>query len=255
MIIDDTQNTNLIVDNIFSWAKIFDDFIKYLTCQLDVCLSQNLSLSLKKSFFCTGRMEFVGHDVCANGNHPAMSKHALMEHWPAFVTARDIASFIGFPFFSSMYIPRFEQCIAFLWLLTKNDMSTDITHLLTTEHEAEKVDMINAIYNDPCIARFDYNKRSYLLSDFSKNSSGYDICQRDSDHPESMASMRQEMGRGDCKFLLARSTLCLRSTGFGSRTTCGCESTFHSHLGEAFSPWTGQFIKIKPSFGVCALQP
>ena len=39
MIIDDTQGTKIIVDNILSWAKTFKDFIQYLTCQLDVCLS------------------------------------------------------------------------------------------------------------------------------------------------------------------------------------------------------------------------
>ena len=39
--------TRIIVDDIFSWAPTLDDFIKYLTCQLHVCLSQNLSLSLK----------------------------------------------------------------------------------------------------------------------------------------------------------------------------------------------------------------
>ena len=34
MIIDDTQNSTLIVDNIFSWSKTVDDFIKYLSYQL-----------------------------------------------------------------------------------------------------------------------------------------------------------------------------------------------------------------------------
>jgi len=84
--IDDTLNTKIIVDDIFSGAKIWEEFIKYFTCQLDVCLSQNLSLSLKKNFFCPERMEFVGHDVCPNGNRPIVSKRALLEHWPAFVT-------------------------------------------------------------------------------------------------------------------------------------------------------------------------
>ena len=48
--INDTLNTKTIVDDIFSWAKTWEEFIKYFTCQLDVCLSQNLSLSLKKNF-------------------------------------------------------------------------------------------------------------------------------------------------------------------------------------------------------------
>ncbi len=80
LLIDDSLNTKIIVDDIFSWAKSFDSFIQYFTCQLDICISQNLSLSLKKSFFCPDRMEFVGHDVCSNGNRPAMSKHSLMTH-------------------------------------------------------------------------------------------------------------------------------------------------------------------------------
>ena len=80
MITDATQGMKSIVDNILSWAKTLEDFIQYLTCQLDVCLLQNLSLSLKRSFFCPDRMEFVGHDVCRHGNRPTMSKNALMEH-------------------------------------------------------------------------------------------------------------------------------------------------------------------------------
>ena len=85
--IDDTLNIKIIVDNIFSWAKAWEEFIKYFTCQRDVCLSQNLSLSLKKRCFCPERMEFVGHDVCLNGNRPVIPKRALLEQWSAFMTA------------------------------------------------------------------------------------------------------------------------------------------------------------------------
>ena len=42
--------TRLIVDEIYSWDRYFEEFIEYLKCQLDVCLSQNLSLSLKNAF-------------------------------------------------------------------------------------------------------------------------------------------------------------------------------------------------------------
>ena len=49
--IDARTGTRIIVDNIFSWAPTFEDFIKYLTCQLQVFLSQNPPLSLKKCLF------------------------------------------------------------------------------------------------------------------------------------------------------------------------------------------------------------
>ena len=81
------------------------------------------------------RIDFFGHDICDNGHRSAMYKHALMEHWPTFVTARDVASFIGFLVFYSI-IPCFEQCIASLCILTKLGMETVITNLLTPEHEA-----------------------------------------------------------------------------------------------------------------------
>ena len=99
-------------------------------------------------------MEFFGHDVCASGNRPAISKHALMEHWPPFVTARDIASFVGFLNFYSCYIPCFEQRIEPLQNLTKLNMEMEsvITDLLTPEHDSAKRDMIDAITSNPCIA-------------------------------------------------------------------------------------------------------
>ncbi len=78
--IDRGTNTTIIVDDIFSWAPTFDVNIEYLKCQLDVCLSQNLSLSLKKSLFFPTQMEFVGIYVCKNGNCPAMSKPELLAH-------------------------------------------------------------------------------------------------------------------------------------------------------------------------------
>ena len=51
IVIDAKTGTRIIVDDIFSWAPTFDDFIKYLTCQQQVCLSQNLSLYLWRNAY------------------------------------------------------------------------------------------------------------------------------------------------------------------------------------------------------------
>ena len=52
-----------------------------------------------------------------------------------------------------MYIHCFEQHIASLRLLRKNGMTTVIANQLAPEYEAEKLDMINEICSNPCIAR------------------------------------------------------------------------------------------------------
>jgi hypothetical protein len=48
-VINKDMNTTIIVDNIVSWAKQVNQALLYMECQLCVCQSQNLSLSLKKS--------------------------------------------------------------------------------------------------------------------------------------------------------------------------------------------------------------
>ena len=73
--IDKDTNTNIIVEDILSWAKSLLIALIYMECQLKVCQSQNLSLSLRKSHIFPKRFEFVGIDVGPNGNRPAMSKH------------------------------------------------------------------------------------------------------------------------------------------------------------------------------------
>ena len=78
-------------------------------------------------------------------------------------------------------------------------------------------------------------KRPYLLTDFSKMGFGYNLCQPDSNGPASMTAMHHEIEGSECEFPLPESTLRLRSTGFGSRTTRGRKSSLQSHLAEAFA--------------------
>ena len=207
ILINSHTNTTIIVDDLFSWAPTFDEAIAYLTCQLDVCLSQNLSLSLKKSFFFPHRMEFVGVDVCDDGNRPAMSKHELVKHWPAFVTVRDVSSFVGFMNFYANWIPLFAQRISPLRSIITKSMD-DTIGALTDEQSTARTDMISAICDDPVIARYDYTKRPYLLTDFSKKGFGYVICQP-GDDPDALAAMRREMDGDNCEFLTKGTKLIL----------------------------------------------
>jgi hypothetical protein len=108
MVINDDTNMKIIIDDIFSWATTLGMALLYMECQLRVCQSYQLSLSLRKSHIFPKRFEFVGIDVCLDGNCPAMSKHQLFEHWPQPETVRDIAKLIGFAQFYSKFIPNFE---------------------------------------------------------------------------------------------------------------------------------------------------
>ena len=233
IIIDAKTNTKIIVDDVLGWARTFEIAIEFWKAQLDVCMAENLSMSLKKSHIFPRRMEFVGIDVTDEGNRPAMSKHELIKHWPPFKVARDISSFIGFMLFYSKFIPHFEQRAAPLRALAKQDLDTPIDKLSVSE-EASRLDLMKALLDDPCIARYDYRKRCYLLTDFSGKGFGYTICQP-ADDDASMAAMEREIAGGECEFLRPKSKLVLQTTGFGSRRSRGRENKLHSHLGEGFA--------------------
>jgi hypothetical protein len=69
--INEDTNTMIILDDIVSWADHVHHTLEYMRCQLQVCQAYNLSLNLCKSYFFPARFEFVGVDVCKDGNHPA----------------------------------------------------------------------------------------------------------------------------------------------------------------------------------------
>jgi hypothetical protein len=101
-------DTRIIVDDILNFSRTFETALAYLESQLMVCRSQNLSLCLRKCSWFPERVEFVGIDVCLDGNRPALSKHQLLTTWPNPTIIRDISSFIGFAIFYSAFIPMFE---------------------------------------------------------------------------------------------------------------------------------------------------
>jgi hypothetical protein len=117
--IDEDTNTKIIIDDIVSYAKKVQAARIYMECQLIVCQAYRLSLNLRKSFISPPRFEFVGMDVCDDGNRPAKSKHTLLQTWPLPELVRDVAKFIGFAQFYSRFIHHFKICIAPLRELTK----------------------------------------------------------------------------------------------------------------------------------------
>ena len=78
--INKNTNTRIIVDDILSWAQLVSTALRYMECQLLVCRSQNLSLSLKKTSVFPKKFKFVGINVSQDGNRPALNKHQLIQH-------------------------------------------------------------------------------------------------------------------------------------------------------------------------------
>ena len=236
--IDEDTNTNIIVDDILSWAKTLVAALLYMECQLRVCQSQNLSLSLRKSHIFPKRFEFVGIDVDAHGNRPAMSKHQLLHHWPIPIIVRDVAKFVGFMQFYSRFIPNFEIRIAPLRALVRDEYTEALGAKWTPVTQAAFDDMRQAILQDPCLRRYDHRKLLVLRTDFSAEGFGWVALQPGEDE-DSITAMNVFMNGGGFTFMIPDSNgetkPVLHPVAFGGRKTRGNEKRLHSHLGEAFA--------------------
>jgi hypothetical protein len=150
----DNTNTRIIVDDIVSHRPTVDASLLYMECQLKVCQSYCLSLSLRKSFIFPKRFEFVGNDVSPDGNWPAQTKHQLLESWPKPEIVWDMAKFIGFVQFYSVYIHHFEPRIAPLReIIIKSEYTDPVSPLWSDAAQRSMDDIKEAILSDPCLNR------------------------------------------------------------------------------------------------------
>jgi hypothetical protein len=234
IVIDKDMNTTIIVDDIMSWAKQVNQALLYMECQLCVCQSQNLSLSLKKSHIFPKRFEFVGVDVSPDGNHPAMSKHSLLHHRPSPELVRDVAKFVGFAQFYSCFIPQFEQRISALRGIMKNEHTNPVDTYWMLAAKAEFLDTCSAILNNPCLKRYDHRLLLVLRTDFSKDGFGFVALQPGND-TESRLAMKHCMEGGKFEFIDKTSKGILHPVAFGCCRTRGNKKCLHSHLGKEFS--------------------
>jgi hypothetical protein len=138
-----------------------------------------LSLSLKKSLIFPKRFEFVGNDVCPDGNCPAQSKHDLLSTWPKPEIVHDVTKFIEFVQFYSIYLHHFKLRITPLRkLTTKFDYTKLVAPHWTDEAEKAFRDIQSAILQsailaNPCLMRFNHQRLVVLCTNFSSVGFGF----------------------------------------------------------------------------------
>jgi hypothetical protein len=143
---------------------------------------------LKKSDIFSLCFEFVGIDVCPDRNHPAMTKHQLLVHWPLPEFVPDVAKIVGFAQFYGKFIPQLELRISPLRnLITKLEYTKPVAPHWTTAAQDSFDDITLAILSSPCLKSFDHNHLVVLRSDYSSKGFGYVICQPGNDNVSTTA--------------------------------------------------------------------
>jgi hypothetical protein len=211
-------DTRIILDDIVSHGSTVDTSpLPYMECQLKVCRSYRLSLSLKKSFIVPHQFEFVDNDVSPDGNQPAQTKHQLLESWPKPEIVWDIAKFIGFVQFYSVYIHHFELRVAPLLEITiKLEYTNLVAPLWLDAAQCSMDDIKETILSDPCLMHFNHNRLLVLWTDFSSLGFGYVVCQPGTDASLEAAIVAYQLG-SDFAFMTKEAKGVLCPVAFGGR--------------------------------------
>ena len=233
--IGDDTNTRVIIEDIISHGRYLLISLLVMECQLWVCLAYHLLLSLKKSFIFPIRFEFIGNDICPEGNRPAQSKHQLLKSCPRPKIVRDVAKFIGFAQYYLKYIHHFELQVAPLQALTTTHEYTNQVSPIWTDACGRSFDDIReAILSNPCLAHFNHRHLVILCTDFPSQGFGYVVCQPGTDEASKAAMLAYRSG-SDFSFMKKDSSAVVRPVVFGGRRCRGNEIRSHSHLGNFFA--------------------
>ena len=177
-----------IIDDILLWCNIQSLLIVLLECVCEIFLKYRVSFRLDKCEFFMDRVEYVGHDITAEGNCPAKSKFNLVEDWKLPDSGESLHSFIGLINFYHRYIPYFEMKIKPLRRLEKVYRRSHIPLLAWTEETIRlfhqcKEDMTSS----PVLQRYDPEKICVLKTDWSAEGMGWILLQPANDKEAQLA--------------------------------------------------------------------
>ena len=225
--------SKIIIDDILIWATTYMAALLYFDCVCRIFVKHRVSFKLPKCELFYPRLEFVGHDLTASGQHPARSKYQLIADWALPATSRALQSFVSLCGFYQRYQPWFEIHVRELRRLIKAYRGGALPlmawspELVATFNELKK-----GLTSSPCLARPDPSKPFFLKTDWSKTGMGYILMQPD-DSPESAAALKAlQHGQHDL-FDVRKTGARLRPVAFGARRCDEREGHFHSIVGEA----------------------
>jgi hypothetical protein len=162
-----------------------------------------------------------------------MSKHQLLDHWPKPEFVCNVASFIGFVQFYSVFILYFEVRSRPLGEIMQHEYTLHVGDLWTPTAAAAFDKLRQCILCNPCLHRFNHKKLTDLRINFLSQGFGYVVCQPDNDNA-SLQLVAQYISGNGFGLMTSTSKGTLYPAAFGSRQTRGNEPHLHSYLGEIF---------------------
>ena len=108
-------------------------------------------------------MEYVGHDLLADGNCPAKSKFNMITDWVLPTTGAGLHSFVGLVMFYHRYAPYLKMRVKPLRILIKQYFRMNIPIMAWTVELIKLFEDIKiSITSSPVLARYDTSKPTFF---------------------------------------------------------------------------------------------
>jgi hypothetical protein len=240
---DQKAGSQVIVDDVLLYAPDPPTLFRFLAKVLRVLQHHCVTIKLKKTKWLEPQLQFVGRDISADGNSPALSKFAAFRDLPPPTSWTELRMIIGMFGFYQAWLERYEFRIRIYRRLqsqqpppgtvSRQQEATLMESLWLPQHQELFEQLKKEILAKPVLARPDPDSPFIVKTDWSSAGMAAVLLQIDLDDKEHVdAAIIASLG-GSCFFDLQKKGLRLRPIEFLSRATSESEKSFHSYVGEA----------------------
>jgi hypothetical protein len=162
------------IDDIIIFSQTFEEHISHLKQVFDQFRKFGLFVKMSKCEFCMDRMDFLGHEVSAEGLRPNANKVKAINAMPTPSDPKQLVRFLAMAGFYRRYIKNFASRTHTLRSLCKQDSKWSWSHV----HQKEIEDIKRALTSEPVMAYPDWDKKFILTTDASLRGLGAILSQK-----------------------------------------------------------------------------
>ena len=177
-----THGTRTIIGDILLFCSNLTLILLYLEFICIIFRKYRVSFRLDKCEFLKDRTKYVGYDITSKGNCPAQSKFDTINDWKLPDTGQSLFYFIVLINFCHRFVPYLELKLKPLRCLCRTYYQESIPTMTWTPSLIKLFeDMKVGITSSPVLSRFDYQKPTFLNTNWISEGMGWILMQPDND--------------------------------------------------------------------------
>lgn len=159
-------NNRISIDCILLFSNYIPTILYYVSCVARVFTKYWTSFKLRKHDFMKSRVEYVNHNITANGNWPAVSRFHLLQSSSLPPRGISLLSFIGLCCFYNWYWPWFKTNIKPLRKLQRHYHRNDILIMEWTASTIRQFQYCKSnLITFPLLIRYKNYKTTFIKTD------------------------------------------------------------------------------------------